>query len=295
MLIQRNRNSENGAVHAATWGSIKDMEDRAQLTYIDYVRRAGEVRGENYSSRLVSAHQVDEDLRDYVGNSDELYVCERALDYAATTTVYDLAAGRGVQRQIPLDGGETEYYELEESFMRHLGSSLIGEIFKPGSNPELSELAEASKSSLVDPDELPARIMTGEEYKRATATARLSQFTLSHLVQVVGLYRNIAYADSTYQPRRLGDDEMEELHQGLLQSESAGLRTGTKYLDCAKHELRVVSYEDILNTSMYLNYDIQVGPERLHFRDDIDMAVEYGEQARSYFDAQGIAAVRPRL
>ena len=39
---------------------------------------------------------------------------------------------------------------------------------------------------------------------------------------------------------------------------------------------------------MYLNYDIHVGPVNLHFREDIDMAVEFGEKAANYFSEAGI-------
>lgn len=293
MLIERDRHSSNGAVRADVWEQIRALENRAQATFIDYVRESGEVVGEDYSTRLVPGNQLEEDLLPYVGEDNECYIREHLTNYDAVTSVHDLVGGRGVQRQKPLDGSEPEYYELGERHKCFIGFPLLEEIFKPGACPELAELAIVSMQELVVPDNLSARIMTAEEYKRSSATAGLSQFTVGHLVHVLEVYSNITYAQSAYPPRRMRDEEVEELHQSLRQGTSTGLRTGTKYLDCAKHQLDVDQHNDTLNTWMYMNYDIQVGPVRLHFRGDIDMATEFGEQASSYFDEQGITA-KPR-
>lgn len=293
MLIERDRYSDNGAVRADVWEQIRALENRAQTIFIDYVRVSGEVVGEDYSTRLVPGNQLEEDLRPYVGEENECYVREHVTKYDAVTSVHDLVDGRGVQRQKPLDGSETEYYELGERHKCFIGFPLLEEIFKPGAYPELAELAIVSMPELVVPDDLSARIMTAEEYKRSSARARLSQFTVAHLVHVLEVYSNIAYAESANNLRHMRDEELKELHQSLQQGTSVGLRTGTKYLDCAKHQLAADQHDDMLSTWMYMNYDIQVGPVTLHFRGDIDMAIEFGEQASSYFDEQGITA-KPR-
>lgn len=166
------------------------------------------------------------------------------------------------------------------------GYRLIEEIFQPGKYPDLSDLAIIKRSKIVDPDTIPARVMTHEEYRRSTATARLSRFTAEHLGHLQRLYHQIAYPGVDFEP--LSQAEIEENVQYLRAGNTLGYRTGTKYLNCAKHNFVPDKHRDSLKASMYLNYYIPVGPVRLIFREDIDMALEYGESAKEYFEAQGI-------
>ncbi len=288
MLIERQRYSPNGAVSAVTFDEIKTLQAQAADAYIDFVRESGGLTGAEYVAHVIVASEVDSDLQPYLGGdlTDECLVEESTRDSSNLTTVFNLATQVGVQRDDHGPNQALDYYELDESYSRLFGFNLIGEVFEAGTYPELSLLASTKGLELIDPADLPARIMTPEEHKRARATAHLSQFTLAQLGQVIYLYDRVAYPDRDHRPRSLSD--IEQFYRALEQGEMLGLRTGTKYLDCAKHILAADTRTDELQTRMYLNYDIHVGPVNLHFREDIDMAVEFGEKAANYFSEAGI-------
>lgn len=294
MLIERLRSSPDGAIAPGSWEEIKKVELQARDEFMDFVRASGAVNGEYYSAFILQATELDPDLKEWMGvESGEFYVEKRRTSdpLVQNTFVFDVCTGLGIQREErDADTGLSpkEYYLLDEIYWETCGSKLLEELFKPGTHPELSELALSKRSSLVDPAECSARVMTVEEYKRSVATARLGRFMVSHLERLVSLYHHAAYTQP--EPYKLTQQllEAKDAYQDLRQGVSLNFRTGTEYLDCAKHVLRPDLPSGTLATHMYLNYDIQLGSVNLHFRDDIDMAVNFGEQARAYFQEQGI-------
>jgi len=287
MIIERQHDSPNGAVNPAVWDEIQLVRDQAHQAYMDFVRQAGGIRGENYVATITPYANLDTDIQEHIPPAaTDCLVEERVTEYGTRITVFDMATGTGVQHQI--EDGVSDYYDLSEDIWKLQGSSLLEEIFKPGSHPELAELAQIGRSTIIDPTELSARLSTPEEDKRMTAVARLSQFTIAHLNDIQSIYHQVAYPEGRQQRTRPPEDN-EQLLQQLQQGKYIGLRTGTFYLDCAKHEIYARKPDDELRTAMGLNYEIPIGPIKLRFGEDIEMAVDFGMQTTDYFESQDIA------
>lgn len=275
-------------VSGASWKAIEELNKQATITFIDFVISEGLVQGDSYAARVISYDQLDDDLKFYIrdDNSDETLILQESTnEFSLVISARNTQNGAGVVRQKYHDG-EVEYYESDPEIGASFGGyNLLDEIFIPGSYPELSELAASSMEKLVNPKELKARVTTAEELKRMIAVAKLSNITVQHLVDLKEIYWEVAHPGTL---RTVTGDDESRILQDLHAGEYVGLRTNTKFLNCAKHQFSPNLYSDTLSTSLYLNYDITIARNKLHFREDIDMATEYGDKAQEYFKEQNI-------
>jgi hypothetical protein len=276
-------------VSGASWKAIEELNKLASIAFIDFVIVEGEVKGKNYTTKAVSYDDLEDDLKPYLNQDETILLQESTNEFSLVTSVRDAQTGAGVVRQRYHDGS-VEYYESDPEIRTSFGGyNLLDEIFVPGSYPELSDLAASTKGELVNPEELKARITTPEEYKRMNAVAKLSKITTQHLVDLKEIYWEVAYPGTL---RTVNGDDESRILQDLRVGEYIGLRTNTKFLNCAKHVFSPSLTQDTLTTNLYLNYDINIGRNKLHFREDIEMALSYGDKANEYFEAENISTTK---
>ena len=286
MIIERSGSNDN-VVSAKSWEAIAELNRKASLAFIDFVLEHGSVEGSDYHVEVVDRNELEDDLKPHTKTDEQIMLQEKTSVFSVVTSAIGAKTGAGVSRETFHNGG-TDYYEREPGITSSFGGFiLLSEIFKPGTHPEIAELALASNHDLVDPDKLDARIITPEEYKQMKALAVLSKLTVEHLVDLKDIYWEVAHPGKA---KPQGSESEVGMLKNLNAGEPVGLRTNTRYLNCAKHQFDPDELKNTLANYLYLNYDIDIGSISLHFKEDIAMAIEYGERAQSYFDKREISA-----
>lgn len=270
--------------------AIKQIAD----TYFGYIQECGELQGPNYSIVVSSGRELPGVLQEHFNSPERKYFVETIRNDAfekTLITAWDVEDHYGAQVQIYDDPeDQDEFYELDERQYQGAGSSWIKVLFDPEeakNHPELAPIASLVRAEILNPDTL--GLVVGSEVGSSDiiAEAKLDRFTIAHFSGLLALYENIAYEG--WEPQDRVGSSREFYFEQLKSGEAVGLRSATKYVRSAKHLFGPDIENNTIDTCLYLNYCVDIGPMRLLFKDDLAMANEYRWRAAAFMIAEGIA------